>query len=384
MNITRLPLIAATMLTVLVGACSQPLDILLTPQFGTSGNDSGNEISAGSGSVYMLGTWGDKEKLFRFGSAGNLPWFQGFAPKPGDDTIGFGGLVQTVSGNVVALYSSSHDDYGDENSGGGDVPITTTRLLLKKVAPTGKAVWERTLLTTTEIVFQNDFQLEQDKAGNLYVAVGGDVGQLRKYDAKGSLLWQKAVPGILWKLAVSPGGLVFTSEVVSDGKNASTSLVRYSPSGARLGATNVPFVVLELSASRDSEVYVSGSSKGSYPVSVNHLAKYSAQGKNLWLKTFRQAEYGWRAEDVAADPQGNVVVSLSDGYDRGILEKYTASGTKLWSKTLDQPVQDVSVFGPSAIYVSGATTRKVHGVNRGLEDGYLLRLDGSGKQVWIR
>lgn len=375
-----LPLIAAAALAFLIGACSQPADLPLTPQFGTSGYDGGNEISAGSGSVYMLGTWQDREKLFRFGPTGNLPWFQSIAAKPGDDEVGFGGLAQTPSGAVVVLYSSSRDDY----SGDSEVPVRTTRLFLKEVAPNGQALWEKTLLTTTALVFQSDLQLEQDRAGNLYVAIGGDLGQLRKYDAKGSLLWRKAVPGILWQLAVSPGGLVFTTEVVSEGENARTSLVRYSASGVRLGETTVPFAVLELSASRESEVYASGSLSDSYPESVNYLAKYSAQGKTLWRKTFRQSEYGWRAEDVAADPQGNVVVSLSDYYDRGILEKYTASGVKLWSKALDKPVQDVSVHGTSAIYVTGATTRKVNGVNHGNEDGYLLRLDGSGKQTWIR
>lgn len=146
----------------------------------------------------------------------------------------------------------------------------------------------------------------------------------------------------------------------------------------------MPFVVLELSAARTSEVYVSGTRSDAYPKSLNYLAKYSAKGQQQWLKTLRRADYGWRADSVAADTQGNVLLALRDFYSKGVAEKYTASGSRIWSKSVGHPIGDVAVLGTSEIYLTGATEGKVNGSNRGLTDGYLLRLDSRGRQVWIR
>ena len=121
--------------------------------------------------------------------------------------------------------------------------------------------------------------------------------------------------------AYAPGQLIFAKRIGSSTSPATSVAVAAAPGGATVIA----------GWKEDSSV----------PAGiVTFVAKYTATGKRVWLKTY--AAIGSGAEAVACDRSGNVYVAATfygASEDIGLL-KYDAAGHPKWQRSYDGPAAD--------------------------------------------
>jgi hypothetical protein len=129
------------------------------------------------------------------------------------------------------------------------------------------------------------------------------------------------------------------------------------------------------------------------------LVKQAPNGATLWTRELGTARLE-RAYGVAVDPQGDVVVT---GYTTGDLDgghagnttddvfivKYDPDGNREWLRQLGvSGLADrgyaIATDATGNVYVTGYTRGNLVGTNQGDKDVYLLKLDPSGAQVWLR
>ena len=129
------------------------------------------------------------------------------------------------------------------------------------------------------------------------------------------------------------------------------------------------------------------------------LTKQAPTGATLWTREIGTVGLE-RAYGVAVDPQGHVVVT---GYTKGDLDgSHAGNTTDDASSSSTTPTETASGCASSAcpaladrgyaiatdatgnVYVTGYTRGNLAGTNQGDKDVYLLKLDPSGAQVWLR
>ena len=195
-----------------------------------------------------------------------------------------------------------------------------------------------------------DFKVLPDGSSRLLDRSSLDAGRVYAFSAQGTGLWTATFAGQAVELATSPDGAAF--------------VVGYGASADPLGNTGV------------------------------QLAKYTAAGAAAWVR----AASGGGYRDIGAlapDGAGGVLVGLS-GEDRlggpddedVFVRRFSAAGAQVWTKTFasaaDDYLFDIAALGASEYYLVGSTTGDLGGRNRGGSDTFVLRLDGSGTQVWAR
>lgn len=382
-------LLVALTLALFISACSQPADIQvpsLEPQFGTANNDYGRNVAVNTEGIYVGGEWNSKPVLVKFTRDGRIPWLREIGPQPGDEHSNVWDVALAPSGHAYALYASIESRPGGPDDGNTNFYT----YYLRKYAPDAKLVWERRLTGASNSY--SAVKVDVDKSNNLYVAFGGAEQGLRKYNAGGALLWQ--APGRFNAMTVSPNGFSFTIAQVA----GVDKLTRYHPNGMVLWSKTVPFITIEVALGRESEVYVAGvnpSAPGDLTKDAQ-LTSYTARGDKLWQRTIRGNNgEDARPQTLAADAQGNAYIAantyeVETNKSISFTQRYSASGMKVWSYQLviaspsDVTMTDVAAVSPSEVYVVGATTTKVNGINNGEADGFVLRLNGQGKKVWSR
>ena len=170
-------------------------------------------------------------------------------------------------------------------------------------------------------------------------------------------------------------------------------------------------VALSVAADDDGNVLATGSFSGTLDLGAGpliglddvFLAKFDADGNTQWSKRFgddSSAQYG-RA--VAADGDGNIILS---GYFQGTLDlgggplvslamdgfvaKFNSAGDHLWSKNFPRAVAEEVAVGPAGnVVVAGiflGMTNLGGGVimSAGGSDIYMVELDAAGDHVWSR
>ena len=129
------------------------------------------------------------------------------------------------------------------------------------------------------------------------------------------------------------------------------------------------------------------------------LVKRTPTGETTWTRELGTARLE-RAYGVAIGPDGHVVVT---GYTNGDLDgshagnttddvfvvKFDPDGNREWLRQLGVPAladrgYAVSTDATGNVYVTGYTRGDLAGTNQGDKDVYLLKLDPSGAQVWLR
>lgn len=149
------------------------------------------------------------------------------------------------------------------------------RSFLRRYDASGTLLWQRTLNRASNLFYDSHF-LTTDKRGNVYVAVSGpdaDEADLAKYSPGGERLWSKRQADTIYGVATDSGGNLF---VASGGKG--------------------------------------------------YLTKYSSSGRKLWER--------WGFPDplaVAVSEEGNVHIVREDG----VMLKYASDSKKLWTKPVD-------------------------------------------------
>lgn len=123
-----------------------------------------------------------------------------------------------------------------------------------------------------------------------------------------------------------------------------------------------------------------------------YVAKYTLNGEKLWGKTIGTSKPE-RGDGVSADAQGNVYVTgrAVDSYRYGeqgyaFIQKHTANGSVVWKKQFGSETKgvlaDIAAYSPTEIYATGRSDNSFPGGTR--NSGVLtLRVDGSGKTVWL-
>jgi hypothetical protein len=159
-----------------------------------------------------------------------------------------------------------------------------------------------------------------------------------------------------------------------------------------------------VAVSPDGDAYVLGWSDGNLeggaPPDLARLVviKYSPAGDRVWLRQLGPF-YVYTSPGIALDGHGNVLVSGSTGAMIGdqpnlgeadaFVAKYDAMGTLLWTRQMGTPEMDVAygiaTDAQGAVYVTGYTEGLLAGNSViGIEDAFLIKLDGSGQRVWTQ
>ena len=276
----------------------------------------------------------------------------------------------------------------------------------------GVRQWQRQLRNGYNLTSPLYLDVATDSKGAAYVAESyyddiTHVSRLIKYAPDGTLLWTKLID------VTEPQAVAVASDdtiYVAGAQN----FARYSSNGDQRwlrtfgsafktpGYNDAYGEGIFLTTSGSGTVYVGGNTFCLlYPSDPKEnqlkLLKYSSAGSPGWTKTI-SASGDARLHGVTADARGGAyLVGRTDpgwqgGYHSPVTDyftrKYSAAGSLVWAKTAELPgsqvATDIAAFSADELYVTGVTDGKVNGKNFGLNDTFLLRLNGQGNRVWSR
>ncbi|MBW4681571.1 MAG: SBBP repeat-containing protein [Microcoleus vaginatus WJT46-NPBG5] len=161
----------------------------------------------------------------------------------------------------------------------------------------------------------------------------------------------------------------------------------------------------DIATDNAGNVYISGDTNGTLGSSSAGendvwVAKYSAEGNQLWLKQFG-TETTEQCFGFTSDSTGNVYLT---GYTRGawgspkagsyifdedaFVAKYDSQGNQIWvqqfGNALPQYSQDVATDSTGNLYVSGETYGDLGGSSAGFVDAWVAKYDSTGNQLWVK
>jgi hypothetical protein len=151
----------------------------------------------------------------------------------------------------------------------------------------------------------------------------------------------------------------------------------------------------------NGNVYTVGTATGDFNGQLNQgtqdvvLTKYDSAGNLQWSKLLGSAGSA-NATSLALDSSGNVVVAgsstanltttgISDGNTDSFVAKYDANGNQTWITQIptlaNNAANSVSVDSSGNIYIGGQVSGTIGSgqTNAGGQDGYVAKLDSSGK-----
>jgi len=292
-----------------------------------------------------LETWeASHVSILKFNAFGGLVWER--------DLI-FGVRLPSLAGLVAAddrLYAAGTANHHGDN-----------RTFVSALNLDGTILWTRFINTSGTEVMSG---IAADSAGNVYVA-GWTTGSLAYYN---------------------PGGVyrdLFVRKYDRDGRTLWTKQFFYGSAHA-LTPTDISLT--------SSGLYVGGTvgySSG-YHADEGFLYKFSTSGRLLWTRFVRAAPAD-RIHAVASDFEGSAYVL---GESRGsayfeltpiFVKKYREDGTLEWERRYHGTKGlDIDALSPDEIYIVGQTHKDLGAGYAGNGDGFLRRLDGSGRVVWTR
>jgi hypothetical protein len=267
-----------------------------------------------------------------------------------------------------------------------------------------------------------------DSLGNVYVsgntegsliglnATGGLRAFVSKYDASGSLQWNRQLESAsgdyCYGVSANSLGDVYISGFTLGslgGPNAGyydAFVSKFDTSGnlqwTRQLGTAGDDRSHGVSADSLGNVYISGYLEGSLDGSsagfYAFLSKYDATGNLQWTRQLESNGPNF-GNGVSADSLGNVYISgytfgslggPNAGYSDAFVSKYDASGNLQWTRQLgDSSIDDsngVSADSLGNVYISGRTIGRLDGPNSnfGSYDAFVSKYDSSGNLQWTR
>jgi Beta-propeller repeat/PQQ-like domain len=348
--VNRLILIAAFSSVHCVSSLAAGPTVEWTRQIGSTGSDSVEGVSLdGLGNLYISGTTsgslggqnagGDDAFLGKYDLAGNQLWIHQYGAAGNQKS---GGVAADAAGNVF---------YTDYYSGIGPV--------LHNFDGQGNELWSR-----QSLVPNFSYAVSANGVGNAYIVGGAysattkDDGLLVKYDDAGNQLWSRQF------------GTTDYDQSLRVSADALGNVFAYANTIWDTGLGSKQRVI---------------------------LTKFDSSGNEYWTQELESARYVQRG-GVVADGLGNVYISgsanapldvprLYGGYD-AFLAKYDAEGNQVWIRefgTADftDSANGVAVDGLGNVFVAGSTGGSLGGMNAGGGDAFLAKFDANGNQLWI-
>jgi len=340
-------------------------------QFGSSNSDLGNGVTTdNSGNIYMVGgTSGNLPGnsnlgvsdafLTKYTASGAQVWIKQFGSASSDTA---NGVSIDGNGNIYVTGYTYGDFSGNNNLGVWDAFIT-------KYNASGNQVWAKQFGSST-----NDYAtaISTDSSGNSYIT-GYTFGSLpgnstagvsdifvAKYDTNGNQIW-----------------------IDQFGSSSSDNA-----NGITIDSSGNIYVV----------GYTASTLPGNTKLGLNDafITKYNASGNILWIKQFGSSlsdiAYGVSTDTsgsiyVVGQTYGTLAGNSTLGSTDGFLAKYDGNGNQIWIDQFGSSTGDnaraVTTDSSGNIYVAGDTYGSLSGYrNLGSNDGFLIKYNASGNQVW--
>ncbi len=397
-----------------LAACSQAPedvqapDVGITPQFGTADDDIGADVALSStGRIYALVNTsrklfeddGNYAKTFlrRYDRSGNLIFNREVEATscPSSYECDFDSLHKgqsleaTSQGNLYAQYTRNRiiadrfylrEKYVEVYSSNGQ---ELSRIALGYICVDFETPYNDKVATAVDgggnVYSTFETSGVYDPSGNCLTTNAKQ--NLTKHSASGSLLWERAPNvGLVYGVTVNASGDVYVI--------GSKGMARYTSSGTLTWTKTGSSYAVNVS----SKIVASGSNL--YVRTLNTIRKYDSNGSLVWSKP-QSGLSGVIAQDLTTDPSGNVYLSgkfAASSSNRDVFSrKLNAQGATVWTKTFGTPQYDdargIATLNGSELYLTGETQGALAQPNQGglkNRDGYLVKLDGSGNQVWVR
>lgn len=190
-------------------------------------------------------------------------------------------------------------------------------------------------------------------------------------------------------------------------------LAKYDTEGTQLWVrqlgTSEDDIAYGIDTDISGNVFISGITVGELEPGQSHggegssdsdafLAKYDADGNQLWLRQIGTAEDDY-ANAIASDVEGNVFIcgftysDLEPGQAHGgidaYLAKYDSNGTQVWLKQLGTANSDrakgIATDSSGNVFICGTTEGDLEpGQHIGVRDAFLSKYDPNGNQMWVK
>lgn len=300
--------------------------------------------------------------------------------------------MEDSQGNItVALSKNSGDSNGTSE--------------LFKYTATGRELWRRSLDGVRVV-----FSLDTTPTGEFYV-LGDDSnfrGFIRKYNQEGNLVWAKqlAKDRFFGPSVTDAKGNLYTIRLGSyQDHDVSDSVYKFDQAGKLVWTRSIPkgkadsVVVQDMVIDQDALLLLGlkfwllvdteYETETDFDVAV---IKYELDGKQLWNKSFGTKNFD-SGVSIDVDNKRNIyVAAYVNSLESLVLRKYNPTGHTLSQTTIakyldraNYRVNDMVVRRAGEVYLTGQTEQNLGaGFKGGYLDAFLLKLDISGKQVWVR
>ncbi|HEY9824959.1 MAG TPA: SBBP repeat-containing protein [Stenomitos sp.] len=292
-----------------------------------------------------------------------------------------------------------------------------------KYSRNGSLLWSQQL-GTSSFDLSNDVATDRD--GNVFITgftgnalagiyKGGSDAWVAKYSPDGTLAWTRQLGTTSvdesYSIATDSKGNVIISgstygTVGGSGKGGSDAWVaKYSPDGTlawtrQFGSSSSDYSYGVAIDSNDN-VFITGTTSGAL-VGANQglddawVAKYSPNGTLKWMRQLGSSSSD-NSYAVATDSSGNVFMSgltagplgsTHKGKGDAWVAKYSPTGALMWTKQLGSSSSDyskgVATNSSGNVFIAGATSGALGGINQGLYDAWVAQFSPHGKQLWVR
>lgn len=347
---------------------AQPTTIQWQKTFGGSESDVANSIQQTSDGGFIIaghtasvdgnvsGFHGSIDYwIVKTDLTGNITWQKTLGGTADDNAQS---VQQTADGGyIVAGYTLSNDGDVSGNHGSYDCWVV-------KLTPTGNIAWQKALGSAGD-EFASSIQQTTD--GGYILAGRVNINNtdylVMKLDPSGNLTWEKTLGG-------SESDQAFSIKQTSDGG----------------------YIVAGSSISNDGDV------SGNHGSNDYWVVKLDAAGNLTWQKAFGGTA-SEEARSIQQTADGGYIVAGLTGSDDGDVSgnhggqdywvvKLSATGNLTWQKafggTSDEIAQSVQQTSDGGYIIAGSSTSsrgQVSG-NKGGQDYWIVKLDGTGNLLW--
>ncbi|MBF0353604.1 MAG: SBBP repeat-containing protein, partial [SAR324 cluster bacterium] len=277
-----------------------------------------------------------------------------------------------------------------------------------------------------------------DKDGNVYLAgltsssldgqtyIGGSYdATVIKYNSLGVKQWTKLVGtdqyDIATAITVDNNGNIYITGITTGTFPGKTNIGANESFLAKLDSSGNLIFTQEwgqyaddggrgIAVDNSGNIYIAGYSQygdnsvgpcdlGTCSNYASYVAKFDAStGTKLWL--YRFGSDGQQGFGITVDSNGNIYATGANSDGLGTCEvgacggndmyvvKYNSSGTKAWTKRYGSAAHEygwgITSDSSGNVYVTGQTTGAFPTSNAGAEDIFLIKLDSSGSNQWVK